>query len=119
MEKDLAYDEWKLDRSKRDTGISSSMYVADLSDSTMKFSHVHEFEVSKPLPMVIKIKEQIYTLSTNRTYYAMFSICASPSFEVYALVILLNQLRGSGLLPSTNALNVASLTCGISGYAKS
>ena len=83
MEKDLAYDEWELDRSKRDTGISSSMYVADLSDSTMKFSHVHEFEVSKPLPMVMKIKEQIYTLSTNRTYYAMFSICASPSFEVY------------------------------------
>ena len=108
MEKDLAYDEWELDRSKRDTGISSSMYVADLSDSTMKFSHVHEFEVSKPLPMVIKI-----------LIMQCFQYVCPQVLRCMTLVILLNQLRGSGLLPSTNALNVASLTCGISGYAKS
>ena len=74
VEKYLAYDEWKLDISKGDIGISSSIYMADLSYSTVKFSHVHEFEASKPLLLVMKIKERIYTPSTS---------CVSPSFEVY------------------------------------
>ena len=67
VQKYLAYDEWKLDRSKGDTGISSSMYVVDLSDSTMKFSHVHEFEVSKQYTLY----DFSYTLLCKNILYQM------------------------------------------------
>lgn len=73
----------RLDKSKGDKGISSSLYVADLSGPTVNFTHVHEFEAAKLMPRLIKIEGRIYVISSNYSYYAKVRPCASPSFESY------------------------------------
>ena len=76
----------ELDNSKGYKGISSSMYVADLSDSDpvgkIKFSKLHEFEAPKTSALMMKINQKIYALSTNFTYFSGFKIYPIP-FEVY------------------------------------
>ncbi|RVW90549.1 hypothetical protein CK203_030917 [Vitis vinifera] len=73
----------RLDKSKGDKGISSSLYVADLSGPTVNFTHVHEFEAAKLMPRLIKIEGRIYVISSNYSYYAKVRTYASPSFESY------------------------------------
>ena len=59
------------------------MYEADLSDPVVKFSKLHEFEAPKPFPVVMKIKERIYALSSSVSYFRFAKLCPSPGFEVY------------------------------------
>ncbi|KAL6325781.1 hypothetical protein AAG906_026610 [Vitis piasezkii] len=78
----IDFDEEKLPFKGRQ-GISSSLYVADLSGPTVNFTHVHEFEAAKLMPRLIKIEGRIYVMSSSYSYYAKFRTCASPSFESY------------------------------------
>lgn len=99
----------KVIKSKEDDGISRTMFVADLSARTVKFSKRHVFEAGKTFTVVTKFDEKIYAWPPTSFVSFLGESLRSQLLRCMTLLHHLqnrdpdrnrNQSRGSRLLHS-------------------